>query len=380
MAYEASRRAWAEIDLGALERNLGRIRAALPGQIRYVAVVKADAYGHGMAPTVARLMQSGADAFAVASVFEAAEVREIGPGWPILLLSALLPEEDRYLLDYDLEATVSNLEETDRLDRLGRAHHRQIPVHLKIDTGMGRLGIWHEQAEALAHRILEAKGLRLSGVYTHFSSADSDPAFTREQRGLFLRKLEALGLATREDLLIHADNSAGLETFSPDSPFNAVRIGLLQYGLAPYRQSLLANLRPEPVLSFHTRVGLLKDLPRGTGVSYGRTCFLERDSRVAVLTAGYGDGIPTSASNRGEVLIGGHKCPILGRVTMDQTLVDVTDLPGVAVGDEVVLIGRQGKARITVEAFSQWGKMIPWETLCSITRRVPRIYRTSRDQ
>ncbi|MGF1450412.1 MAG: alanine racemase [Opitutales bacterium] len=381
MPYESSRRAWAEIDLGTLERNLGRIRAALPAHIRYLAVVKADAYGHGMAAVVARLMQSGADAFAVANVHEAAEIREIGTGWPILLLSALLPEEDAAVLDLQLEATVSSPAEVQRLDALGGKREREVPVHLKIDTGMGRLGVWHARATELLQAIDAAKALRLTGVYTHFSSADRDPEFTREQRALFLRKVQQLGLDRREGLTIHADNSAGLETFSPQSPFNAVRIGLLQYGLMPYEGSLLADLQPEPVLSFHTRVGLVKDMPAGIGVSYGRTCTLQRDSQLAVLTAGYGDGIPTAASNRGQVLLKGQRCPIVGRVTMDQTIVDVTDLTEpVQAGDEAVLIGRQGQGGIRVEDFSRWGNCIPWETLCSITRRVPRVYRTARGQ
>ncbi len=381
MPYESSRRAWAEIDLGALERNLGRIRAGLPEHIRYLAVVKADAYGHGMAPVVARLMQSGADAFAVANVHEAAEIREIGTGWPILLLSALLPEEDAAVLDLELEATVSSVAEAERLAALGRQREREVPVHLKIDTGMGRLGVWHTQAGELLKAIEASPALRLSGVFTHFSSADRDPDFTRQQRALFLETIQRLGLDQREGLTIHADNSAGLETFSPQSPFNAVRIGLLQYGLTPYEGSLLAGLRPEPVLSFHTRVGLAKEVPAGTGISYGRTLTLERDSRLAILTAGYGDGIPTAASNRGEVLLQGRRCRILGRVTMDQTIVDVTDLPEpVQAGDEAVLIGGQGQDHIRVEEFSRRGNCIAWETLCSITRRVPRVYRTARGQ
>ncbi|MGF1484854.1 MAG: alanine racemase [Opitutales bacterium] len=381
MPYESSRRAWAEIDLGALERNLGRIRRELPERIRYIAVVKADAYGHGMAPVVARLMQSGADAFAVANVHEAAEIREIGTGWPILLLSALLPEEDAQVIDLQLEATVSSIGEVQRLDALASKRAVSVPVHLKIDTGMGRLGVWHTQAAELLNAIEAARGLRLAGVYTHFSSADRDPDFTQHQRGLLLDKLHALQLDQRADLVIHADNSAGLETFSPDAPFNAVRIGLLQYGLAPYEGSLLAGLEPEPVLSFHTRVGLVKEVPAGTAVSYGRTRTLERDTRIAILTAGYGDGIPTASSNRGQVLLRGQFCPILGRVTMDQTLIDVTDLEApVTIGDEVVLIGRQQAAHIHVETFSRWGNCIPWETLCSITRRVPRVYRTGRGQ
>jgi alanine racemase len=182
----------------------------------------------------------------------------------------------------------------------------------------------------------------------------------------------------RARLLVHADNSAGLASFSAASPFNAVRIGLMQYGLPPSAGSFLASLRPEPVLSFHARVVLVKDLPAGTAVSYNRTKVLTRASRVAIVAVGYGDGVPTAASNRGSFLLRGHRCPILGRVTMDQTIVDVTDVPGVVVGDITTILGAQGGERITVGEFCAWADCIPWEALCTLTQRVQRVYRTDR--
>ncbi|MGE9296023.1 MAG: alanine racemase [Puniceicoccales bacterium] len=376
----STHRCWAEIDLAALERNLGKIRAALPSHIRYVAVVKADAYGHGMPQTVARLMQCGADAFGVANVFEAAELREIGAGWPILVLGAVLPEEEPYLLDYDCIATVSTSEELARLEKLGRKARRPVRVHLKVDTGMGRLGVWHTEAAPLFDELCNAKHVMLEGVYTHFSSADSDPEYTLLQRKRFLQLLEKLpGLMDRR-LLIHADNSAGIDTLTPDSPFNAVRVGLLQFGHAPYRGSLLDRIQAEPVLSFHTRIGIVKDLPSGVPISYGQTHKLRRRSRIAVLTAGYGDGVPLSASNHAFVLIRGQRCPVLGRVTMDQIVADVTDLPDAAPGDVVTLIGGQPGKQITVGEFAEWSDSIPWEVFCSITKRVPRHYKTTRDR
>lgn len=365
--------------MGALERNLGRIRAALPPHMQYVAVVKADAYGHGMPRMVARLMQSGASMFAVANVYEGAELREVGRGWPILVLGPVLPEEERYLAEYELTATVSTPAEVERLAAAAQRAGTVLPVHLKIDTGMGRLGVWHAEAAGLYGKIMATPALRLAGIFTHFSSADADPDFTQEQRNRFLRVLEALPEPAPRDLLIHADNSAGLETLSPESPFNAVRVGLLQFGCLPYPDSFLAELKPEPVLSFHTRVGITKNLPAGTGISYGQTRHLERDSRLGVLTAGYGDGIPTTASNRAQVLIRGRRCPVLGRVTMDQTIVDLTDVPEAQAGDNVTLIGRQGSEEIGVQEFSRWADCIPWEAFCSITKRVPRLYTTPRE-
>lgn len=182
-------RCWAEIDLAVLERNLRLIRASLPRHMRYVAVVKADAYGHGLHQTAARLMHAGADLFAVANLAEAAALRELGPGWPILLLSPLLPDEDRHVLDYDVAVTVSSADEVDRLDAVARAAGRELTVHLKIDTGMGRVGVWHEHAPALYGKLKSAANLRLAGVFTHFSSPDEDPVFTAEQRRRFLAAL-----------------------------------------------------------------------------------------------------------------------------------------------------------------------------------------------
>ena len=374
-------RCWAEIDLAALERNLRLIRASLPPHMRYVAIVKADAYGHGLPQVAARLMHAGADLFGVANLAEAVAIREIGPGWPILLLSPLLPEEDACVAESDLIATISTSDEVRRLNAVGRAAGRRVNVHLKIDTGMGRLGVWHEQAPALCAEILASPHIKLGGVYTHFASPDEDPAFTKEQRRRFLSALAncrpALDLT---QLFIHADNSAGLETLEGAGPFNAVRIGLLQFGIIPRRDSLLSQVRTEPVFSFKTRVGIIKKLPRGTGISYGSTYILKRDTVTAVLTAGYGDGIPRAASNRAHVLIHGVRCPVLGRVTMDQTIIDVTDIPdaeNLSSGDEAVLIGRQQSAEITITEFSQSADTIPWETLCSVTKRVPRLYRTA---
>lgn len=369
-------RCWAEIDLAAFERNLKRIQSALPEHTRYVAVVKADAYGHGLPQMVRRLMQSGVDCFAVANVTEAAEIRHLGTGWPILLMSPILPEEMKALVTHDLIATVSTEEECLRLDQLGEAHGQPVRIHLKIDTGMGRLGVWHTEAAALLDRINDFTHLQLEGIYTHFSSADCDPEFTEVQRRHFLN---VLGSIDTSDLLIHADNSAGIDSLTQDSPFNAVRAGLLQFGIPPYPDSALGRVRVEPVFSFHTRIGITKDLPAGADISYGRTYQLKHDSRLAILTAGYGDGIPLALSNRGEVLIHGIRCPILGRITMDQTIVDVTDSPAAQAGDLATLIGKNGDATISAGDFSHIAGTIPWETLCSVTKRVTRIYTGSRE-
>lgn len=370
-------RCWAEIDLTALERNLRHIRASLPAHIRYVAVVKADAYGHGLHQASAALMHAGADLFAVANISEAAALRELSADWPILMLSPVIPDEDSFLIDYDVAATVSTFDEVSRFETLARKAGRPLQVHLKIDTGMGRLGVWHEQAPELYNALKASPHLRLAGVFTHFASPDDDPAFTSEQRRRFLNALSRCPGLDLSKLFVHADNSAGLESIATAGPFNAVRIGLLQFGILPRPGSLLSQVHTEPVFSFKTRVGIVKNLPANTDISYGRTHTLSRPSTIAILCAGYGDGISRAASNRAQVLIHGQRCPVLGRVTMDQTIVDVTDVPKVRSGDEAVLVGRQEDQQIAITEFSSWADTIPWEVLCSVTKRVPRIYKTA---
>ena len=371
-------RAWVEIDLPAIDRNVGRIKQALPAHVRYVAVVKANAYGHGMPEIATRLLQAGVDCFAVANVGEAVRLREIGHDADILLLSPTLPSEMPRAVALDLEVTLNSVAEAAALERCAAAAARKVRVHIKVDTGMGRAGVWHTEARGLIGFVRAAQHLDWRGLYTHFSEADADTDFTAEQRRIFLALLAEVPVDERARLLIHADNSAGLESFSAASPFNAVRIGLMQYGLPPSAGSFLASLRPEPALSFHARIVLVKDLPAGTAISYNRTKTLTRASRVAIVAVGYGDGVPTAASNRGCFLVRGRRCPILGRVTMDQTIVDVTDLPEVAVGDIATILGAQGGERITVGEFCAWSDCIPWEALCTLTQRVQRVYRTDR--
>ena len=294
-----------------------------------------------------------------------------------MLFRSTLPSELPRALALGLDITLNSLEEAKALAVAAAKSGLTAKVHVKVDTGMGRAGVWHEQAAEL-FALVQAAGFEWRGVYTHFSDADSDAAYTAGQRAIFLTLLELIPAAVRASLMIHADNSAGLESFSASAPFNAVRVGLMQYGLPPSSGSFLASLRPEPVLSFHARVVLVKDLPVGTAVSYNRTKSLSRPTRVAIVAVGYGDGVPTAASNRGFFLVRGQRCPILGRVTMDQTIVDVTDVPSVVVGDIATILGPQGADRITVAEFCAWADCIPWEALCTLTQRVQRVYRTDR--
>jgi len=367
-------RAWAVVDLAALARNLAAVRAALPAGLRLISVVKANAYGHGVEPVARAALAAGADRLAVANVTEGAELRAFGVTVPILVMSSLVAEDDPALIEHGLTATLSDAAEVERWVALARRTGQRVTVHLKVDTGMGRAGVWHEQAAALAQVALRAGELRMEGIYTHLASADADPEFTHLQRQRLATVLAQLPNLDRQALWIHADNSAGIESFDPAVGCNAVRIGLIQFGVRPTPGSLLAGLEVEPVLGFHTRIGLIKELPAGTGIGYGSTHRLAAASRIGVLTAGYADGIPRSLGNRGAVLVHGRRCPIVGRVSMDQTVVDLSGVPQAAPGDTATLIGRQHEATIDATEFSQWADSIAWETFCRLSPRTVRVY------
>jgi alanine racemase len=369
-------RCWAEIDLAALERNIRSIQTQLPQEMEYIAVVKADAYGHGMPQIVRRMLQSGIQYLAVANVHEAADIRHMGLNCPILILSPLLPEEDPLLFDFQAIATISSQQEARRLQALADERQQSIEVHLKIDTGMGRLGVWHEEATSLIAEITQMPRLRLSGLYTHFACADTDQAFTQLQR----QRLQNLLPNPLPQWTLHADNSSGIASTDPNGPWNAARIGLLQFGVDPQSAQGLPPVIPvEAVFSFHARIGLIKKLPANTPISYGSTHRLQKKSTIAILTAGYADGIPYLLSNRGHVIIANQICPIIGRITMDQTIVDISHIPKPTVGDPAILIGNSCDCSITLASVSQQANTIPWETLCSITKRVTRVYRNARE-
>lgn len=380
MTHSPLPRAWAEINLTHFERNIEKIKSVLPGSVRYIAVVKADGYGHGVGHIVERLLQCGIHDFAVANAREGSDVRYIAPQSEICVLGPTLPEETETAIADHLTIAVSDVAEAEALNALARSRGERISVNLKIDTGMGRMGVWHESAGELIQRILTLPALELCGVFTHFSSADTSEEYTQLQRKRFLVAIEKIPPEIRKNLQIHADNSAGLESFSRKEPFNAVRVGILQYGLPPAPGTFFSEISPSPVLAFRSRIGLIKTLPAGTAVSYNRTKILSRETRIAIVTAGYGDGIPTAAGNRAQFLVRGKRVPVIGRVTMDQTLVDISDVPAARIGDVVTLIGEADGAQIRMEEFCDWGDCIPWEALVSITKRVPRIYSGLRSQ
>ena len=367
-------RCWAEIDLNALRNNLAWIRHRIGSGNRILTIVKADAYGHGLKQIAALLMQAGTDIFGVANLNEAKDIRAVGRGWPILMLGACLPEEIEYAIKDKVMPTLSSLTEAKRFSAIAKKLNRSIQAHLKIDTGMGRLGATTEQTSDLVHAIKQLPNLSLNGIYTHYASAEDNVTFSKRQRTVFAKLLKSID---HQFEFTHANNSAAL-LHEPDSIYNLVRPGLLVYGVLPpgkRNPPELIKKHLQPALSWKCRVSFLKDIAKGTPLSYGQKYVSPKKMRVATLSAGYGDGYLASASGKAKVIIGGKLCNILGRITMDQMLADVSRVPSVKNGDEAVLIGRNHGHCITANQVAEWAGTIPWETLTAITHRVPRLYR-----
>jgi alanine racemase len=358
------KRTWVEIDLPAIRHNLKAVRK-LAGTAGIMAVVKANGYGHGL-NEVASTLSDGVEVFAVASLVEALLLRHTEKTKPILLLSAALPSEYAEIARHEFIPTISSLQEA-RL--FSKAASEGAAIHFKIDTGMGRLGAAPEEAFSILREIRKLP-LSLHSISTHLSSADSDRILTKKQ----LQEFEVILSYFREfapKIPVHVLNSAGTMLF-PTHAHHLVRVGLALYGVSPIPafQKLL-----RPVLSWKAAVTFLNDLPKGHGISYGSTFKTPRAMKVAVLPVGYADGYPRHLSGKGaSVLIKGKRCPVLGRVTMDQIMVDVSAIKGIKVGDEAVLVGKQGKDEITATEVAQKAGTIPWHLFCGITGRVAYQY------
>jgi len=342
-----------------------------------MTVVKADAYGHGLRQIATLLMQAGTDIFGVANLNEARDIRTVGRGWPIVMLGACLPDEVERAVKDNVMPTLSTVDEARRFSRIAKKLKRTVNAHIKVDTGMGRLGVSPEHATELLDAIARLPNLYAVGLYSHFASAESDAAFSRRQRSQFNRLVKELTAAGHTFTHVHMNNSAGL-LHEPDSIYNLARPGLLVYGVLPHGRrrvtaAMKRNLRP--ALAWSCRVSLVKDIATGTPLSYGRSFIAPHRMRVATLTAGYGDGYLCSGAGNAKVLVGGKLCPVLGRVTMDQMLVDVSKIKTAKPGDEAVLIGRQGKQEITAHQLADWADTLPLEVLTAIAYRVPRVYR-----
>jgi alanine racemase len=366
-AGATARRCWAEIDSAALQHNAAAVRAQVGPAVKIMAVVKANAYGHGVG-IAARALEAQAEMFGVANVTEAEELRTHVAGTPIFILAPALPDERARIVAARFIPTISTVGEARAFAALADAE--LLPVHVKLDTGMGRIGIWQSEALAAVREIRALPGLVIAGIASHLPVADEDDTFTRDQLAHFhqtVAELRALGLGQP---IVHIENSAGIIGY-PAQAGDMVRAGLMLYGSAP-----LVEFQPRlrAVMTWKTRVTLVRTVPAGHGVSYGRTFIAPRAMRVATLAVGYADGYQRHLSNRGaEVLIRGCRCPVLGRVTMDQIMADVTALPGVEPGEEVVLMGRQGGEEIFAAELAQKSGTIPWEIFTGVGRRVERV-------
>ncbi len=375
------RPAWVEVNLNAIEHNTRRLTEMAGRETELMAMVKANGYGHGAVEASRAALRGGATWLGVVSVGEGIELRRAGIDAKILVLGQTLPAWVRAGVENDLALTVSSMDIIGAVSDAARALNRRARVHIKIDTGMARLGVTPNQAVDLAREMNAQPNIEIEGVLTHFAMGDTPDAhgvkgwgidYTQKQFDLFRGVLEALERAGIVVRYRHCANSPTVLTLS-EANFNLVRTGILIYGLNPSDQVP----RPAdfvPALSFKTQVATVRHVPAGTYVSYGCIFRTERVSRIAVLMVGYADGFRRTPHNYGEVLVHGQRAPIVGRVCMDQTMIDVTDIDGVQAGDEVVLIGKQGEAEIRAEDVARNMGTSNYETVTSISGRLERRY------
>ncbi|MEM7309325.1 MAG: alanine racemase [Planctomycetota bacterium] len=366
-------RVWADIDLDALGHNLGVIRRAVGPAPALLLVVKADAYGHGAVAVAHHALRSGAQALGVGTSAEALELRRAGIRARILVLGTIVAEEVGSCVRHGIEIGLHATDRARALEEAGRVAERVVRVHLNVDTGMGRLGVLPRRAADVLRVVQRSPHVELAGVMTHLAAVDEHDPSPEEQ----LRRFERVLASARGEGLIpasawvHAANSLGIFR-GAGSAYDAVRPGLAAFGVGTDLPTARAL---QPVLSWRTQVVFLKDLPAGSRVGYGGAWTASRDTRVATLPVGYNDGLAWSLGNRAEVLVRGRRAPLIGRVSMDYATVDVTDVPGVAVGDTVTLLGRDAGERIRVEELAERAGTIPHEITCRVGQRVGRVYR-----
>lgn len=366
------RQTWVEVDLSALASNYGFIKSRLPKSTKVMAAVKANAYGHGIVEVSRKLIECGIDYLGVACIDEALTLRKHFARKPVLNLGVFLRQDIATVLENNITVTVADLSAAKTLNALAGRLKKKARVHVKIDTGMGRLGVWHEEAEEFIIQLCSLANLIIEGIYTHFPSADSDEAFTKSQITAFCVLVNRLQIRGVSIPIKHAANSMAVIGFK-DAHFNLVRPGLALYGLHP-KDELSGKIDLRPVLSFKTKVVYLKKVAKGRSISYGRTYVTDKEAVIATLPVGYGDGYNRLLSNKGHVIIKGMRCPVVGVVCMDQTMVDVSRIKGIRIEDEVVLVGSQGSGKIRVEDIAALCRTIPYEVVCWISPRVPRVY------
>ena len=364
------RAAWAEIDLRAVEHNIREIKKCIHGGAKLCAVVKADAYGHGAVAVAYRAVQLGADYLAVAVLSEALELRRAGITTPILILGATQPEDAGLVVDADVTQAVFSLEAAQALSAAAVRLGRTARVHLKVDTGMHRIGVRPEEAGPLAAAIAALPGLFLEGMFSHFALSDArDKSYAREQLARFKQAIAGVAAQGIEIPIKHLANSAAILEM-PETHFDMVRAGVILYGLWPSDEvEHVIDLRP--VMRVCARLVFVKDMHPGEKISYGCTYTVQRESRIATLPVGYADGYTRLYAGKAVVELGGHRLPVVGRICMDQCMVDVTDVPDAVTGDTAVLFG---SPTLTADEVASWIGTINYEIVCMVSPRVPRIY------
>jgi alanine racemase len=370
----SARPAWVEINLDHIAHNINQFKQVTGGKIDLMAVVKADGYGHGAAAVAAAAISAGASSLAVAFVEEGVDLRRAGITVPILLLGYTDPLQFSALVDYNLTPTVFGYDTALQYSAMATAKGVTLPIHLKVDTGMGRVGLLPDEAVEVIARICRLPGLEASGLFTHFAAAEAvDGIYTAEQIQLFNRIVEHCYEKGITFKTIHAANSAAAIN-CPGSYYNLVRLGLAMYGLYPAPELEGGPVKLRQALSFKSRVVLVKKMPPGSSVSYGCTYRTAGEALIATIPVGYADGYSRLLSNKGQVLIRGQRAPVVGTICMDHLMVDVTEIPGVRLHDEVVLYGRQGGEEITVEEAAALIGTVNYELLCAVDKRVSRFY------
>ncbi len=363
-------RTWCEIDLEALKHNFNVIKEET--EVPVLVGVKADAYGHGAIKISQTLQEEGASYFGVASLEEAMELKENGIKKPILLLSPVSPSAAKDAINNDIYINLADEEHLQIVNEVCKNTHKKAKVHVEIDTGMHRTGIRQELADDFIRKIIEYPYIELKGIFSHFPSADIDKELTEKQI-MWFTDFRNRWKPYYPEIIFHLANSAGIIGYS-SSYMDMVRPGITLYGLYPHI-SLKGKLPLIPVMSFKTRVVQIKEVRKGEGISYTHSFHAPKDMTVAVIAAGYADGYSWKLSNKGEVLIKGEKCKVVGNVCMDLTMVDISALDNVQVGDEVVLFGKQGDKTISVDELAQIEGVINYEILTGIRPRVIRIYK-----
>jgi alanine racemase len=369
-----SRPTWAEIHLDNLAYNFHSVKNYINEPIKYMAVVKANAYGHGALECAKRLESEGIDWFGVALPEEGITLRKEGIRKHILCLGSFWEGQETEILNYNLTPVVFRTEIAEKFNQAAKEHGVIADVHVKIDTGMNRIGVRFDELKEFIEKLKSFENLKVDGVMTHFASADSDNEFTDLQVKRFNEAIEIFHENGFHPTFRDLANSPGAIGHA-NAHGNMVRLGGVLYGL--WRDVLSKNINPpelKPVMTLHTRIALIKKVPKGETIGYGRTFTTDKDSLIATIPIGYQDGFPRALSNCGQTIVNGIYANVVGRVSMDWTLIDVTNVPNVKVKDEVVLIGTQNGLSVTAEEIAQKERTISYEVTCGISRRVTRVY------